>query len=169
MNSGTTSIKLNDMLTEFVDYVYSFYGDKKEALYPLFNVDTDKQVDKVDILGAVYDYLHEITRRNDDHFTWGDGDSLDRERVRDILIIKYGYDKNFTAVQYYGRISQMQTKSNKVRHIITLTTGQYDHLYNIMCSQDEIVDYLNESDWFDTQTFDNLFDNICAAKETYLP
>ena len=34
------------MLTEFVDYVYSFYGDKKEALYPLFNVDTDKQVDK---------------------------------------------------------------------------------------------------------------------------
>jgi hypothetical protein len=77
--------------------------------------------------------------------------------------------KHFTAVQFYGRISQMQTKSNKVRHIITLTTGQYDHLYNIMCSQDEIVDYLNESDWFDTQTFDNLFDNICAAKETYLP
>ena len=40
MNSGTTSIKLNDMLTEFVDYVYSFYGDKKEPLYPLLNVDT---------------------------------------------------------------------------------------------------------------------------------
>ena len=76
--------------------------------------------------------------------------------------------KHFTAVQFYGRISQMKTKSNKVRHIITLTTGQYDHLYNIMCSQDEIVDYLNESDWFDTQTFDNLFDAICAAKETYL-
>ena len=68
---------------------------KKEALYPLFNVDTDKQVDKTDILGAVYDYLHEITRHNDDHFTWGDGDSLDRERVRDILVIRYGYDKTF--------------------------------------------------------------------------
>ena len=25
MNSGQSSIKLNDMLTEFVDYVYSFY------------------------------------------------------------------------------------------------------------------------------------------------
>jgi hypothetical protein len=50
MNSSTTSTKLNDMLTEFVDYVYSFYGDKKDALYPLFNVDTDKQVDKVDIM-----------------------------------------------------------------------------------------------------------------------
>ena len=63
----------------------------------------------------------------------------------------------------------MKTTTNKVRHIITLTTGQYDHLYNIMCSQDEIVDYLNESDWFDRQTFDNLFDNICNAKGTYLP
>ena len=42
-------------------------------------------------------------------------------------------------------------------------------LYNIMCSQDEIIDYLNESDDFDQQTFDNLFDAICAAKETYLP
>ena len=95
MNSGTTSTKLNDMLTEFVDYVYSFYGDKKEALYPLFNVDTDKQVDKIDILGAVYDYLHEITRRNDEYFTWGDGDSLDRERVRDFLVRNYGYSTDF--------------------------------------------------------------------------
>ena len=97
MNSGQSSTKLNDMLTDFVDYVYSFYGDKKESLYPLFNVDTDKQVDKTDILGAVYDYLHEVNKRNDDRFTWGDGDSLDRERVRDILVIKYGYDK-----EYYG-------------------------------------------------------------------
>ena len=57
---------------------------------------------------------------------------------------------------------------DKTRFIITLTKGQYDHLYNIMCSQDEIIDYLNESDDFDPQTFDNLFDNICNAKETYL-
>ena len=34
--------------------------------------------------------------------------------------------------------------------------------------QDEIINYLNESDDFAPQTFDNLFDNICAAKETYL-
>ena len=64
---------------------------------------------------------------------------------------------------------QMKTTSDKVRHIITLTTGQYDHLYNIMYSQDEIIDYLAESDDFDPQTFDNLFDAICNAKETYLP
>ena len=98
MDSGYSTISstyLSDQLTDFVDYVYSFYGDKKEALYPLFNVDTDKQVDKVDILSATYDYLHEVNKRNDERFTWGDGDSLDRERVRDILVIKYGYDKEF--------------------------------------------------------------------------
>ena len=98
MDSGYSTISstyLNDMLIDFVDYVYSFYGDKKEALYPLFNVDTDKQVDKTDILDAVYDYLHEVNKRNDDHFTWGDGDSLDRERVRDFLVRNYGYSTDF--------------------------------------------------------------------------
>ena len=95
MNSGTSNTRLSDMLDEFTDYVFSFYGDKKEALYPLFNVETDKQVDKQDILSATYDYLKMINERNDEHFTWGDGDSLDRERVRDILVMKYGYDKTF--------------------------------------------------------------------------
>ena len=95
MNSGISNTRLSDMLDEFTDYVFSFYGDKKEALYPLFNVDTDKQVDKQDILSATYDYLKMINERNDEHFTWGDGDSLDRERVRDILVMKYGYDKTF--------------------------------------------------------------------------
>ena len=51
---------------------------------------------------------------------------------------------------------------------IELTKGQYQHLYNIMCSQEQIIDTLNESDNFDPQTFDNLFDAICNAKETYL-
>ena len=57
------------------------------------------------------------------------------------------------------------TTDQRTRYLITLTQGQYDHLYNIMCSQDEIIDYLNESDDFDPQTFDNLFDAVCAAKE----
>tara|TARA_Y100001934_G_C11724497_1_gene482851 strand:+ start:131 stop:316 length:186 start_codon:yes stop_codon:yes gene_type:complete len=60
-------------------------------------------------------------------------------------------------------------KTKKKGLCIELTQGQYDHLYNIMCSQDEIIDTLNESDDFDPQTFDNLFDAICNAKETYLP
>ena len=59
-------------------------------------------------------------------------------------------------------------KTKKKGLCIELTQGQYEHLYNIMCSQDEIIDTLNESDDFDVQTFDNLFDAICNAKETYL-
>ena len=66
----------------------------------------------------------------------------------------------------------MKTKlsqAESTRVIIDVSSSQYQHLYNIMCSQEEIIDYLNESDDFDPQTFDNLFDAICNAKETYLP
>ena len=31
-------------------------------------------------------YMRLTLEIHDDHFTWGDGDSLDRERVRDILV-----------------------------------------------------------------------------------
>ena len=65
----------------------------------------------------------------------------------------------------------MKTKlsqAERTRVIIDVSSSQYQHLYNIMCSQEEIIDNLNESDDFDVQTFDNLFDAICAAKETYL-
>ena len=77
--------------------------------------------------------------------------------------------KHFTAVQFYGRILKMSiSKYQKKGLNIDLTYGQYEHLYNIMCSQEQIIDTLNESDDFDPQTFDNLFDAICNAKETYL-
>jgi len=87
MNSGQSNTKLNDMLVEFTDYVYSFYG-APDALYPM-------GATKADILGAIYDYLHAVRTLNNDRFTWGDGDSLDRERVRDFLVRNYGYSKDF--------------------------------------------------------------------------
>ena len=65
----------------------------------------------------------------------------------------------------------MKTKlsqAERTRVIIDVSSSQYQHLYNIMCSQEQIIDTLNESDDFDVQTFDNLFDAICKAKETYL-
>ena len=61
------------------------------------------------------------------------------------------------------------SQAERTRVIIDLSLSQYQHLYNIMCSQEQIIDTLNESDDFDPQTFDNLFDAICNAKETYLP
>ena len=44
----------------------------------------------------------------------------------------------------------MKTKKKGLN--IDLTVGQYQHLYNIMCSQEQIIDTLNESDDFDVQT-----------------
>ena len=51
MNSGTSSTELNDMLTDFVNYVDSFYG-LNDPIYPMTYKDTDKPLTKVDILGA---------------------------------------------------------------------------------------------------------------------
>ena len=88
MHSGTTSTELNDMLTNFVEYVDSFYG-VNDPLYPL--VKDGQSLSKVDILGATEKYLGNCSDPKQEYCTWGDGDSLDRERVRDILLDEFGY------------------------------------------------------------------------------
>ena len=88
MNSGKSSTALNDMLTDFVDYVDSFYG-KNDPLYPL--VKDGQPLSKVDILGATEKQLTQCADDSNELCTWGDGDSLDRERVRDILINQFNY------------------------------------------------------------------------------
>ena len=76
------------MLTEFVNYVDSFYG-VNDPLYPL--IKDGQPLSKVDILGATEKYLSQCGDDNKELCTWGDGDSLDRERVRDILLNDYNY------------------------------------------------------------------------------
>ena len=89
MNSGTTSNELKDMLTNFVEYVDSFYG-VNDPLYPL--VKDGNPLSKVDILGATEKYLgNNCSDPKQEYCSWGDGDSLDRERVRDILLDEYNY------------------------------------------------------------------------------
>ena len=88
MNSGTTSTELNDILSNFVEYVDSFYG-VNDPLYPL--IKEGKPLSKVDILGATEKYLGNCSDPDQEYVTWGDGDSLDRERVRDILLDEFGY------------------------------------------------------------------------------
>ena len=61
---------------DFINYVFSFYGDG--GLY-------DQKRTKEQIAFATLRYLDDIDARDDDYYTWGDGDSLDRERVRDIM------------------------------------------------------------------------------------
>ena len=65
-----------DQLFNFYDYVYSFYG--KDGIHP----EKDRTIPQ--IAEATAEYL-EICFNSDSHMTWGDGDSLDRERVRDIM------------------------------------------------------------------------------------
>ena len=90
MNSGTSSTELNDMLTNFVKYVDSFYG-VNDPLYPMINNETKKPLSKLDIYGATEKYLSLCADPKAELCTWGDGDSLDRERVRDILLDEYNY------------------------------------------------------------------------------
>jgi len=62
-------------LLEFRDYVHSFYG--KDGIY-------DLGCGVPDIESAIMEYVTKLLDR-DSMMTWGDGDSLDRERVRGIL------------------------------------------------------------------------------------
>ena len=62
---------------EFIDYVFSFYGDG--GLY-----DQKRTREQIAYATLIYlDNCNEFT-------TWGNGDSLDRERVRDYMNDLYG-------------------------------------------------------------------------------
>ena len=78
------------MLTQFVDYVDSFYGTN-DPIYPMMSRETKQPLTKVDILRASQNYLKMCQDKSNKLCTWGDGDSLDRERVRDILLYDYNY------------------------------------------------------------------------------
>ena len=56
--------------------------------------------------------------------------------------------------------------TNKKGLNIDLTSGQYDYLYDLVMTAYEL-DIPEQKGW-DMQTYDNLVDNVCNAKETYL-
>ena len=82
--------KENKMLKEFVNYVDSFYG-QNDPLYPMMSRETKQPLTKFDIQRATENYLSMCLDEANKFCTWGDGDSLDRERVRDILLEEYNY------------------------------------------------------------------------------
>ena len=49
---------------------------------------------------------------------------------------------------------------------IQVTDSQYDFLYDLIMSAYDL-DVPTQKGW-DIQTFDNLVDNVCNAKQTYL-
>ena len=62
-------------IEEFIDYVFSFYS-VVEGIYPVLGCT------KYKIKRATYKYL---TQCSTGDANWGDGDSIDREHVRDIM------------------------------------------------------------------------------------
>jgi len=56
--------------------------------------------------------------------------------------------------------------TNKKGLNIDLTEGQYQYLYDLVMTAYEL-DIPEQKDW-DMQTYDNLVDNVCNARETYL-
>ena len=78
--------------SQFINYVLDFYG--KDGIYPLADpIINNKFVERDDVLKAFKKYksLLEAARLLRTTYTWGDGDSLDRERVRDILLQNYNF------------------------------------------------------------------------------
>ena len=55
---------------------------------------------------------------------------------------------------------------NKKGLNIDLTSGQYEYLYDLVMTAYELN--VPEQKGWDMQTYDNLVDNVCNAKETYL-
>ena len=71
----------------FVSYVWSFYNHV-DGVYPIEGLTKDMVVD------ATNKYIADLG----DDITWGGGDSIDRERVRDIILEDndLGHDCFFT-------------------------------------------------------------------------
>ena len=67
--------KIVDTLVDFIAYVDSFYNEKN-GIYPI------KGLTNSMIIKATQKYITSQTK----DYTWGDGDSVDRERVRDIIL-----------------------------------------------------------------------------------
>ena len=67
--------KCRKILIDFIAYVDSFYNEKN-GIYPIKGLTNDM------IINATQKYITSQTK----DYTWGGGDSLDRERVRDIIL-----------------------------------------------------------------------------------
>lgn len=77
MVTNFIALRKNPAFREFRNYVLSFYG--YDGLYPIAGLN----VGKVEV--AIMDYI-KMCSDPQNFFEWGDGDSVDRERVRDILV-----------------------------------------------------------------------------------
>ena len=75
---------MHGTMDDFIDYVSSFYlPSDPDVLYPIKGL-TRRMLEEASFL-----YIQMCCYPSFPHFSWGDGDSLDREHVRDILLEKF--------------------------------------------------------------------------------
>ena len=91
-------------ISEFVDYVDGFYGKKG-----IYAEDLDGGFTKAEIKKAVNKYIENLNANG----TWGGGDSLDRERVRQILQPSYRLYKHGGSVEVGDRVIITTTSLGK--------------------------------------------------------
>ena len=73
-----------ETMDDFIDYDSSFYlPTHSEVLYPMRGL-TRRMIEEASFL-----YIQMCCYPSFPQYTWGDGDSTDREHVRDILIDKF--------------------------------------------------------------------------------
>ena len=68
-----------DTLVDFLVYVEDFY-DEKKGIYPIKGL----------TYGMIFTATLKYVSSQTEDYTWGGGDSLDRERVRDIILTDNG-------------------------------------------------------------------------------
>ena len=73
----TNTNTIVDTLCDFIAYVDSFYNEK-DGVYPI------KGMTNSMVIKGVQTYITQIGES--ESLEWGDGDSVDRERVRDIIL-----------------------------------------------------------------------------------
>lgn len=77
-----------DEFTQFMDYCASFYlPEYPDVLFPIDGLTTQE------LVKAILKYLDLCEQSGP--MQWGDGDSIDRERVRDIILNKPRYELLF--------------------------------------------------------------------------
>ena len=82
------------IIREFINYVYDFYG--KNGIY-------DMGATRDNITTATIDYISSLLSKQEYKFC---GDSLDRERVRDIMISKFNLKESKPLYCVYRKIKR---------------------------------------------------------------
>ena len=82
------------IVNEFINYVYDFYG--KNGIY-------DMGATRDNITTATIDYISSLLSKQEYKFC---GDSLDRERVRDIMISKFNLKESKPLYCVYRKIKR---------------------------------------------------------------